>query len=152
MKRFAFPLRPVAVLREHRELRAREAFAASIQALVRAEREHDRARRDLARLAEAISMRRDGRFAAAVEGQNLAAYRRECTAEAEAARGAATARAAMERHRHDHLEAHRKLEMIRRLETRARAAHRGAAARLEQAELDDLSVRRRATRRRRSGP
>ena len=26
MKRFRFPLRPVAVLRAHRELRAREAF------------------------------------------------------------------------------------------------------------------------------
>ena len=34
MKRFRFPLRPVTVLRAHKELRAREAFAAAVHAYV----------------------------------------------------------------------------------------------------------------------
>jgi hypothetical protein len=36
--------------------------------------------------------------------------------------------------------------MIRRLEAKARAAHRREAARLEQVELDELSFRRHAAR------
>jgi flagellar biosynthesis chaperone FliJ len=52
----------------------------------------------------------------------------------------------MEQHRREHLEAHRRLEVIRRLEGRARAAHRFESARLEQAELDDFSSRRHAHR------
>jgi flagellar FliJ protein len=152
MKRFVFTLRPVAVLREHRELRARETFAAAVQAYVRAGEELDRARRRVAQFADAMSARRNGRFGAAAEAQNLAGYRRECAAEAEAARAVQTARAAMEQQRRDHLEAHRRLEVIRRLEDRARTAHRFETARLEQAEFDDFSSRRHSNRHSLSGP
>ena len=37
MKRFRFPLRPVAILRAHHQARAREAFAAAVHAYVTAE-------------------------------------------------------------------------------------------------------------------
>ena len=146
MKRFVFSLRPVATLREHRELRAREIFAASLQAVARAEARRDQARQALTRFAESISTRRDGRSTASAEAQTLAGYRRECGVEADAARAVVAARATLERHRQDHHEAHRKLEMIRRLEAKSRAAHRRETARLEQVELDELSFRRHAAR------
>jgi len=146
MKRFVFPLRPVAMLREHRELRAREIFAASVQEFVRAGEAHERARRRVTQFAEAMTGRRDGRFGAAAEAQNLVAYRRECAVEAEAGRAVQAARTVMEQHRREHLEAHRRLEVIRRLETHARTAHRFESARLEQAELDDFSSRRHGNR------
>lgn len=152
MKRFVFSLRPVATLREHRELRAREVFAASLQAVARAEARHEQARRALAQFAEAISARRDGRSNAAAEAQTLAGYRRECGVEADAARAVRAARATLERHRHEHREAHRQLEMVRRLEAKSRAAHRREAARLEQVELDELSFRRHAARESLSSP
>lgn len=152
MKRFVFSLRPVATLREHRELRAREIFAASLQAVARAEARRDQALQALAQFAEAISAGRAGRSNAAAEAQTLAGYRRECGAEAEAARAVVAARATLERHRQDHREAHRQLEMIRRLETKSRAAHRREAARVEQAELDELSFRRHSARQSVSSP
>jgi len=37
MKKFRFPLRPVAVLREHEQARTREAFAATVHTFVQAE-------------------------------------------------------------------------------------------------------------------
>jgi hypothetical protein len=51
MKRFRFPLRPVAVLRAHREMRAREAFAASVHAYVQSEEVLARTRARVAELA-----------------------------------------------------------------------------------------------------
>lgn len=147
MKRFSFPLRPVAVLREHRELRAKEAFAASVHAVAQAVEEHGRAQQRLARFGAAIATRRTARFAAAAEAQNLAGYRRECAAEAAAARAVAAARIALERARQDYVGAHRDAEAVHRLETKARAAHRHAAAREEQAGFDDLALRRQFTRR-----
>ena len=44
MKRFRFPLRPVAVLRAHQDLQAREKFAASIHVFALAEDELARTR------------------------------------------------------------------------------------------------------------
>lgn len=152
MKRFVFSLRPVAMLREHHELRAREMFAASLQAVVRAETRRDQARQALTRFAEAISTRRDGRSNAAAEAQILVGYRRECGLEADATRAVAAARTTLERHRQEHQEAHRKLEMVRRLEAKSRAAHRRENARLEQVELDELSFRRHAARQSVSSP
>ena len=40
MKRFRFSLRPVALLRSHQELKAREAFGAAVQAYVTSEEAH----------------------------------------------------------------------------------------------------------------
>jgi flagellar FliJ protein len=52
------------------------------------------------------------------------------------------ARAEMNRRRDAYLEAHRQLEIVKRLEERARLAHRIEAAREEQAEFDDFASRR----------
>jgi flagellar FliJ protein len=142
MKRFRFPLRPVAVLREHRELRAREVFAAAVHAYVLSEENLATTRTRVARLEAALLASRQGRFNAIEAAEAFGAYRRECAAEAEAERASFAARAEMDQRRGEYLEAHRKLDIIRRFETKARATHRFETNREEQAEFDDLAGRR----------
>jgi len=142
MKRFSFPLRPVALLRAHREARAREAFAGAVQALAQAEAAHTAARARLAALEATLTAARAGRFHAAAEADRLVAHRRECAVEAELARASAAARTVMEQRRAEAIEAYRQLEVVRRLETKARTDHRLAHGREEQAAFDELAARR----------
>lgn len=142
MKRFRFPLRSLAVLRAHREMRAREAFAAAVHTYVKAEQELAETRARVARFEGELFAGRRERFSAAAEAHALSAYRRECAAEGEAERAMIAARSAMQQKRADYLDAHRKTEVVKRLETRAREAHRLEAARAEQAEFDDFAARR----------
>jgi flagellar FliJ protein len=141
MKRFRFPLRPVAVLREHREFRAREAFAASVHAYVLSEEALARTRVRVGQLETALFESRLGKFSAAAAAQAFAAYRSECAAEAEAERVTFAARAEMDKFRAAYLEAHRNLEVVRRLEAKARVKHRLETNREEQAEFDDFAGR-----------
>ena len=142
MKRFRFPLRPVAVLRAHRELRAREAFANAVHAYVAAEAELAAVRERVQRFEASLFAGRRGSFNAAEEAQSLSAYRRECAAETEAERVAIAARDEMNQRRSAYLDAHREHEVVKNLEHRARTAHVLAASREEQAELDELAGRR----------
>jgi flagellar FliJ protein len=146
MKRFRFPLRPVAILRSHQEMRAREAFAAAVQALVAAEQALAEARVRLRDLEVQLTSRRAQHFSAQAEAQALAAYRRECAAEADAVKAMNDAHDAMQKRRTEYLEAHRKVEVLSRLEEKARAAHRYETMREEQAEFDDFAGRRFARR------
>jgi flagellar FliJ protein len=142
MKRFRFPLRPVAMLRAHQEMRAREAFSAAVHTYVTAEEAHAAAQARVATFERDLFTGRRERFNAAVEAENLAAYRQESAAEAASERRVFAAREQMDRARVDYLEAHRKVEVIRRLEDKARAAHRLEAGREEQAAFDDFAARR----------
>lgn len=141
MKRFRFPLRPVSVLRAHQELRAREVFAASVHTYVSAEEELAAMRRRLAQFETALFAGRHEAFSAAEEAHNLNGYRRECEATVRAERAMIEAREMMERRRAEYIEAHRKLEVIHRLEAKARTEHRVAANRAEQAEFDEFAGR-----------
>ena len=147
MKRFRFPLRPVAVLRAHLEIRAREAFAAAVHACVQSEQELAEIRSRVAGLESALSAGRRERFSAAEEAGSLAAYRRDCAVEAQAERHLATQRATLQERRTEYLEAHRRVEVVSRLEEKSRAGHRLANDREEQAEFDDFAGRRFAARR-----
>ena len=142
MKRFRFPLRPVALLRAHQEMRAREAFGAAVHSYVTAEEEHSAAKARVAAFEQELFSGRRERFNAAVEAENLAAYRQESAAEGESERRVFAAREQMDRARAAYLEAHRKVEVVRRLEDKARTAHRLEAAREEQAGFDDFAARR----------
>lgn len=142
MKRFRFPLQPVAVLRSHRESRAREAFAFAIHGYVAAEEVLETTRQRVAQFEAALFAGRAGSFNAAEESHNLAGYRREAAAEVETERAMIAARDRMNQRRAEYLEAHRQLEVVRRLEIKARSAHRFAANREEQAEFDDFANRR----------
>lgn len=142
MKRFRFSLRPVAVLRAHRELKAREAFGAAVHAYMKSEQELLAVRQRVAGYEAELAAGRRERFSAAGEAQALAAYRGECAAEAEAERAMIAARGVMGQRRAEYLDAHRKLEVVKRLEEKARLAYRVDAAREEQANFDDFASRR----------
>lgn len=142
MKRFRFPLRPVAVVRAHRESRAREAFAAAVHAYVQSEENLAASRARVARFEAALCSGRSGSFNAAEETHNLQGYRREAAAELAAERAMIAAQSTMQQKRMEYLEAHRKLEVVRRLEVKARDTHRLETNREEQAEFDDFATRR----------
>jgi len=146
MKRFRFPLRPLAMLREHREVRARELFALAVRAYVQSEAALAAVRARVTRFEAALFAGREGRFQAAEAAQAFAAYRRECDVEVTAERTTHAARAEMDQRRAAYLAAHRELEIVKRLEDKARNAHRLAANREEQAELDDFAGRCRVLR------
>jgi len=73
--------------------------------------------------------------------------RLESSAETESERRSIAARAEMDRCRAAYLEAHRKLEIVRRLEEKARSAYRLDAAREEQNAFDDFAGRQHSLRR-----
>jgi flagellar FliJ protein len=139
MKRFRFSLRPVAVLRAHRELRAREAFAAAVHAYVQAEERLATTRTRVSEMEELLFAGRSGRFLAADAAALYRVYRAECQAELEAERGVIEARDAMQKRRRDYIEANRQLKVVNRLEEKARAVHRTNNARIEQNELDEFA-------------
>jgi flagellar FliJ protein len=138
MKKFRFPLRPVAVLRAHRQARAREAFAASVHAYVAAEENLAAIR---ARQAGLETVMHDGRratFRAADEAAFWGAYRRVCEEVIVAERGLIEARTRMEERRQEYLEAHRAVRVVEKLEQKARRAHRQEGERESQQELDEM--------------
>jgi flagellar FliJ protein len=145
MKRFRFPLRPVAVLRAHRETRAREAFASAVHLYVKAEEELTRTRVRMRALETSLFDGRRETYRAAEAALVLGDYRRECAAEGDAERRVIAARDAMQQRRTEYLEAHRQLEVVNRLEIKARLAHRRETDREEQAEADDFAGRRRVS-------
>ncbi|MBL9186467.1 MAG: flagellar FliJ family protein [Opitutaceae bacterium] len=142
MKRFRFPLRPVAVLRSHRETQARDAFAAAVRECTVAELEVQQVRERVGQFEAALHAGRRECFSGAAEAAALAAYRRECEAEAEAERACARARAFVQQRRAEYAEAHRRVKVIDNLEHKARAQHRADAAREEQLGFDELALRR----------
>lgn len=139
MKRFRFPLRPVAVLRAHREMRAREAFAASVHAYVQAEELLAATRARVAELAGVLFDGRAGTFLAAEAASLFRSYRAECEEQLQVERRVIEARDAMNLRREEYLQANRQLKVVQRLEDKARTRHRVEANRSEQAEMDDFS-------------
>jgi len=151
MKRFHFSLRPVAIMRAHRELCAREALAAAILACRRTEERLAATRGRLADLETIIRNSRRGSFRPADGAAFGQAFRREWTAEIDAQKQVAAARAVLEKRREACVEANRHLQVISRLEEKARAVHRQETQRIEQAEIDEMAGRR-ASRRRIASP
>jgi flagellar export protein FliJ len=142
MKRFRFPLQPVAVLRAHHEMRAQEAFAAAVNAYLKTEEYLKATRMRVAQFEATLAAGRQGRFSAAGEGQALAAYRQDCAAEAASEQVMVAARSTMQQRRSEYLDAHRRVEVVKRLEEKARSTHRHDCNREEQAAFDDLAGRR----------
>jgi flagellar FliJ protein len=147
MKRFHFSLKPVAIMRAHRELSAREALAASLAALGQTEARLAAARARIADLEAVIRSSRSGSFRPTDGVAFGQAYRREWGAEAEAQKQVATARSAMEKRREACIEANRNLKVITQLEEKARAIYRQERQRAEQGEIDELAGRSASRRR-----
>lgn len=139
MKRFRFPLRPLAVLRAHKEMRAREAFAASVHAYVQAEERLAATRARVAALAQTLFDGRGGTYLAAEAASLFRTYRAECEEELQVERQVIEARDFMQKCRADYLEANRQLKIVSKLEDKARARHRAEAVVEEQNALDDFA-------------
>lgn len=139
MKRFHFPLRPVAVIRAHKELRAREAFAASVHVYVQTEERLASTRARVADLEQLLFAGRSGRFIAADAAALFRVYKMECHAELETEREVIAARDTMNLRRSEYIEANRQLKIIHRLEDKARDKNRLENARIEQNELDEFA-------------
>jgi flagellar FliJ protein len=139
MKKFHFPLRPLAVVRAYRELRAREALAAALRERAQAEAALAAAQARVAELAGLMAAGRAVSFRAADQAVFALAYREECAGAADKARLLAAAEGAAAARREACVEANRDLTIVERLEEKARAAHRAAQLRAEQLELDELA-------------
>lgn len=139
MKRFRFPLRPVAVIRAHKELRAREAFAASVHAYVQAEELLAATRARVAELAQVLFDGRGGTFLAAEAAALFRSYRAECDEEVKVERQVIEARDLMQKRRAEYLEASRQLKIVNKLEEKARALHRAASLVEDQAAMDEFA-------------
>lgn len=139
MKRFHFPLRPVGVIRSHREMRAREAFAASVHVYMETEERLAGVRKRVAELAELLFVGRSERFGAADAATLFRVYRAECQAEIKSEREVIEARELMNQRRAEYIEANRQVKIIDRLEDKARIKNRVENARIEQNELDEFA-------------
>lgn len=148
MKRFRFSLYPVAVMRAHRELKAREALAGALAAQRQAEDKLLAARGRIEVLETAMRAGRRGTFRAADAAAAAQVYRREWAGEAEAQKQTAVARTATEKRREACVEANRELRLIQKLEAHARARYAEDVRRAEQSELDEIAVQRAARRNR----
>jgi|GEM_PF-481368 len=139
MKKFRFPLKPVAILREHRQARAREAFAAAVHVFVQAEECMAAKRGELRNLETVMQDGRRATFRAADEISFWDAYRRVCDEERQSEQVVREKRAAMEESRRNYLEAHRAVKVIEKLEQKARTEHRLEMEHEAQLETDEIA-------------
>lgn len=139
MKRFRFRLESVRALRDVAERRARERFGLAQQKVAQAQQALATASRWREDVSTALTGALDGRFRPAEQASGLAALRQAERAEAEATRVFNEAGVARDRAREEWLSARRRLQVMQRLEERARQAHREAADKAEQSLLDELA-------------
>ena len=139
MKKFRFPLRPVAILREHEQARAREAFAATVHTFVRAEDKLNTKQGERKDLEVVMHDARRATFKASEEISLWDAYRRICDEVIKCEQAVHAARTAMEESRQVYLEAHRAVKVVEKLEQKARTDHRLGVEREAQLESDELS-------------
>lgn len=139
MKRFRFRLEAVRTLREVAERAQREAFGAAQQRLATAEAAVQAAATARRELFDRVAGTRSGVFRPSEQTAGLEALRQAAQQEAAAEKVRQEAASAREKARETWLEARRALQIIERLEEKARAAHREAADKAEQSLLDELA-------------
>jgi flagellar export protein FliJ len=139
VKRFRFPLQSVRTLRTWREREAREAFAAAVQALSRAEEALRAGQRRMAETEKVIREGRSSAFRPLEQAAFLTSYDRDQVAVRQAEQGRVEAQTAMDRARAAWQHARNELRVVEELETRARMTHRLAEDRAEQSLLDEIA-------------
>jgi flagellar biosynthesis chaperone FliJ len=140
MKRFKFALRPVAIIREHHQMKAQQALALSAAAVARSEAQLALAQARTAELEQMIAAGRSGPFRPDLQVSFLQAYGRERTAESAAGKALDAVRIEMAQRRMAAIEAQRKVKVVSQLEAKARATHRAETFRAEQTEIDDRAA------------
>lgn len=137
MKKFRFPLRSVATVRNIYELRAREHFSRTVQACTTADKALEFLRTRVAELEQLLRSGRLERFRPADQASFMDAFKEENLKAAKAAAEAAAARATMETARQAWLQSRRDVRVIENLEQKRRAVHRHELERENQAAMDD---------------
>ncbi len=140
MKRFRFRLASVRSLRELAERRARENFGHAQQAVTEASANLQAAEQARLRLADSLAGTRATTFRPVEQIAGLGALRQAERAEAESARRLTVAQQNLAQARERWLAARRDLQVMQRLEERARLAHRTEADKAEQTLLDELAA------------
>ena len=139
MKRFRFRLEAVRTLREVAERGQREAFGAAQQRYATAEAAVQAAATARRELLDHVAGTRSGVFRPSEQTAGLEALRQAAHREAAAEKDRQEAATARDQARETWLEARRALQIIERLEEKARAEHREAADKAEQSLLDELA-------------
>ena len=137
MKRFHFPLKSVATVREAREARVREAFTAAVQAVVLAELHLTNLRSEKAELERVMLAERKEFFRAADQATFLQSHRRVVVREVAAVSGLTQAVQARELRRQEWMEARRDVRLIEKLKETAVREYREETEREAQRLLDD---------------
>ncbi len=137
MKKFRFPLRSVATVRNLLELRAREQFSRAVRACTAAERALEDQRARVNELESIIRSGRLGNFRAADQAVFMDAFKEENAQIAKLMSELNTRREELEAARQGWFEARRDVRVIENLEQRARALHRHEVERENQAAMDD---------------
>jgi flagellar export protein FliJ len=137
MKKFRFPLRSVATVRNLLELRAREQFSRAVRACALAERALEAQRERVAELEAIIRSGRLGNFRPADQAVFMDAFKEENAQIAKLVGELNARREEREAAREAWFEARRDVRVIENLEQRARALHRQEVERENQAAMDD---------------
>lgn len=137
MKKFRFPLKSVAVVREARELRLREAFSSALQAVAVAEEHLERVRQKKADLERVLLVERRKAFRPAEQLSFLHSHQQVVNEETDASVAVEKAVAVRETRRAEWLESRRDLRLIEKLEQTARQDYRREEEREAQRTLDD---------------
>jgi len=140
MKRFKFALRPVAIVRAHRSMKAQRALSLAAAAVAHSEAQLAAAHARSAELEQMIAAGRRGPFRPDLQVSFLQTYGRERVAEAAAGKALDAARVEMAQRRVAVIEAERQVKVVSQLETKARAAHRADTFRAEQTEIDERAA------------
>ena len=140
MKRFRFRLSSVLSLRDLAERRARENFGRAQQVVAEATTHLRTAEQARLQLTESLSGARAAVFRPIEQIAGFGALRQAERAEAECANRLTAARQSLAQARERWLASRRDLQVIQRLEERARLAHRTEADKAEQSLLDELAA------------
>lgn len=137
MKRFHFPLKSVAIVREAREARVREAFTAAVQAVATAERALEKVCAEKSELEKVMLDERRASFRPAEQVAFLQSHRQVVAREGQARVAIQEAVQVREQRRQEWMEARRDVRLIEKLKESALREHRRETEREAQRLLDD---------------
>lgn len=137
MKRFHFPLKSVAIVREAREARVRETFTAAVQAVAAAERVLEKVCAEKSELERVMLDERRASFRPAEQVAFLQSHRQVVAREGQARVAIQEAVQVREQRRQEWMEARRDVRLIEKLKESALREHRRETEREAQRLLDD---------------
>lgn len=137
MKKFRFPLEPVATLRNLQEMRANEAFSGANRHVAACDAQLGEQQMRVAQFVEAMIVNRTAGLPGVMQASFMQAYRGELDREREAGEALEKARVEQEAARQRWIEAHLQVRLIDKLRQRAVERHQAELFHLEQRQLDD---------------